>query len=562
MKKPQKNEVKVVGFVPRKTINGLWFYDDCAFTTDGQMLLPDADGVIQYAGEIYVLARKGREADFSHGRPQMRPAEYLAGVGVEPWMKNIETLTEVKLDVAGWVQEDARALPVLSGFFRETCRRFYDTVGSLGGWMSIGSALGYAAGPEFFDYYGCLPAIFLPGQMGSGKTFYTNWLMGFQGYAMAKGLGLGKGSRVTPVGLCQQLENYSCLMVWFDEYRQYEISDEKVSIIRDSYDRQLAGKWTPDGVQRVIRTTPIVSGETDTSDAATRSRYTHLQISAAQRKANHVDWMRENRQYFFFFWRHLMTHRAEYVDMVMRLASDWFTSEDTKVIPERSRVAHSLAYAAFAAATVLFESHSPEELSAYRKFMIEKAQAASEDVSSDINVNVFLQDVITAVKAEAIPPECFRVEKDTLEHPPGCPHQGPWESFRLYLDPKSIIRHLEIYLRKAGHTVTLRYNDLRDQLSKNEFWIKPEAGKKLNRRFGKKGQTSVVQAWGILVDKHPLGFQPVSDEDYRAALSDRNPTLDEIGPVFADGDPRRGELYAVIDMVLKAEARARQEERQ
>ena len=542
---------------------GLWLFDECGFASDGPIILPDEDGVIQYDGDIYVLARKGREADFAHGRPKMRP--WLTLDESEPWLKAMESVEVVNLDKSEWEPASA-AMPVLSGFFREACRRFFDTAGGLGGFLAVGSMLGYAAGPEFFQRYSCLPAIFIPGQMGSGKTFFCNWLMGIQGYQPeegCKGLGLGKGSRVTPVGLCQQLENYSSMALWFDEYRQYEISDEKVSIIRDAYDRQLAGKWTPDGVQRVIRTTPIVSGETDTSDAATRSRYTHLQISASQRLGNHVNWMRDNRQYFFFFWRHLMVHRPEFVRMVMTLAADWFTSAATKEIPERSRVTYSLAYAAFRAASVLFESHTAQEMDDFKAFIIGRASSAAEDVSSDVNVNVFVQDVITAYKAGAIPDECFRVEKERVAFPGDnyrqagagytAPNQGPWDSYKLYMDPNQVISALQIYLRKGGQSVTLKYKDLRDQLSKNEFWVKLEGGKKLYKRFGKKGSMDTTAAWGFHVDLHPLGLQHIDDETFKAALKPGEQKVfdDEAGLIFEEGDPRKGDLFAIVGGVEK-----------
>ena len=557
------------GDTDKTVLNGIWFNDECGFTSMGEILIPDEDGVIQCNGEIYVLARKGREADFAHGRPKLRPSEMLADGPAESWMSGMESLTEVKLDKTDW-EAQSLSMPVLSGFFRETCRKFHDTAGGMGGWLAVGSMFGYAAGPEFFEFNGCLPSIFIPGQMGSGKTFFTNWLMGIQGYQPTKGLGLGKGSRVTPVGLCQQLENYSSIALWFDEYRQYEISDEKVSIIRDSYDRQLAGKWTPDGVQRVIRTTPVVSGETDTSDAATRSRYTHLQISASQRIGNHVNWMRDNRQYFFFFWRHLLVHRPEFVRHVMRLAADWFTSADTKDIPERSRVAYSLAYAAFAAATILFESHTKEESVAFRKFIIDRASSAADDVLSDVNVNIFLQCVITSVKAGEIPPECFRVEKRIVSYPQAvkdglvvyeAPNQGMWESVDLFMEPNDVISYLQKDLRKSGSPPPLKYKDLRDQLSKMDYWIKLPGGKKLSKRFGRRGNMTPSAAWGFHLDLCPQGLQRISDETFREALSKNQPGLDHVGPMFDDGDPRKGDMFAIVEAVEKYETRDRQEEK-
>ena len=313
-------------------------------------------------------------------------------------------------------------------------------------------------------------------------------------------------------------------------------------------------------MQRVIRTTPIVSGETDTSDAATRSRYTHLQISASQRLGNHVNWMRDNRQYFFLFWRHLMVHRPEFVQRVMKLAADWFTSPATDGIPERSRVTYSLAYAAFRATSDLFESHTPQEMDEFKAFIISRASAAADDVSSDVNVNVFIQDVITAYKAGAIPDECFRVEKERVAYPEAgrysAPNQGPWDSYRLYMDPNQVISALQIYLRKGGQNISLRYKDLRDQLSKNDFWVRLEGGRKLCKRFGKRGSMDTTVAWGIHVDWHPLGLQHIDDETFRAALTpaDQKRWNDATGLKFAEGDPRKGDLFAIIGGVEKKES--------
>jgi hypothetical protein len=549
--------------VENGTLNGLWFYDDCAFA-GGKLMLQDNEA-LSYEGQQYVLSRKGREADFTHGRPAMKPSVTIKGD--EPWLKQFEHVDRVQLNRSEWTEE-SKALPDLAGFFRETCRRFYETAGGYGGWMSVGAVLGYIAGPEFFDRYKALPSIFMPGEMGSGKTEYANWLMGIPGYSYeVKGMGLGKGGRVTPVGLCQQLENYSSVPVWFDEFRQFEIETEKLSIIRDSYDRQLAGKWTPDGIQRVIRTTPLVSGETSTSDAATRSRFPHLQLSREQRLfckpsgeagvGSHLEWMRDHREYFFLFWRHLMENRARFVDLVMTQVRLWHTSEFTQSIHERTRLAHSLAYAAFMAGTVIFESHSAGETYKFRRYMIELATAAAGDVRSEVNVNVFIQHMISGVAAGEIDPMHYRLEPDDAPNP--FPAQGEWNpaNFRdkygnvapasvvLWMDASSVVLAVQAFLRARNLPLPLKQKDIQDQLSKHEFW----AGAR-NKRF----KYGTAWSWGIKLDRHPLGTLRIPDDEFQAALSsDRD--FKELGanftPAFRDGDPRKGPLYTIVDSVLR-----------
>jgi hypothetical protein len=176
----------------------------------------------------------------------------------------------------------------------------------------------------------------------------------------------------------------------------------------------------------------------------------------------------------------------------------------------------------------------------------EHARRAAADVATDVNVNVFMQEVITAYQQGAITDDCFRVETAFLDHPPGEPNQGRWTSCILFMNPARVIDALQIHLRKGGANVTLRYKDLRDQLSKNDFWY--TNGKDIQRWIG----GSNCRAWGIMADKHPLGYQQTSDEEFRGSLRE-NKTLADVGHVFKDGDPRKGPLFAIIDGVLKWE---------
>jgi hypothetical protein len=199
---------------------------------------------------------------------------------------------------------------------------------------------------------------------------------------------------------------------------------------------------------------------------------------------------------------------------------------------------------------VIFDSHSSAEVTEFRRFVAEHARRAAADVATDVNVNVFMQEVITAYQQGAITDDCFRVETEMMDHPPGEPTQGPWTSCVLFMDPNRVLDALRIHLRKGGSSVTLRYKDLRDQLSKNDFWVNLNLGKGkyLQRRIGGPN----CRAWGIIADKHPLGYQRTSDEEFRASLRE-NTKLEDVGIMFKDGDPRKGPLYAIIDGVLKWE---------
>ena len=146
-----------------------------------------------------------------------------------------------------------------------------------------------------------------------------------------------------------------------------------------------------------------------------------------------------------------------------------------------------------------------------------------------------------------------------MEHPPGSPYQGLWMEYKLFIDYNQATSHLGIFLTKGRQTVTLRPKDLRDQLSRNDFFIHGKGGQ-LVKRFGPVGSTANAPAWGILVDKHPLGYRKVSDEDLQAALlPDRDKTMDHVGMVFREscGDPRKGTLFAIVEGWLTAAEKAR-----
>ena len=504
--------------------------------------MPDEDGIFWYEAEGYALSRKGRELDFIQGRPRMRPEVRIQ---------------DVEFDTADWdvmAREIYRTNP-LGGFFREVCRRFADAAGGLEGWMSVGAMLGFAAAPEVFGEHNMFPSVWVAGQMASGKTTFVSWLMSLCGFQVRSGMGL-ISKNVTAVGIACQLENYSNVPLWLDEYRQHQISADKEPMLRDSYGRLLAGKWTPDGIQRAIRTMTLVSGESTSNDGATRSRYPHVLLSEAKRKGNHRGWMQAHQEYFALFFRELLVRRKEFVALVLKQIDVWIEHEDLQRVSSRDRLTHAVAYASMTAASAMFESHDAVDVTGFRKFMTTHASTAASDVQSDVNVNVFIQDLITAYEQDAIPHECFLVKLTKLPHPPGSPNQttGGWDSFELYVEPHGAIASLQQWLRKGNSANTLRYKDYRDQLSKTDFWIQsgnPNTG--LRKRMSRAGEsTSVKVVWGIYVDKHPLGRQEVTDDEYAASVVPAEEVpMGTIGPVFRDGDPRKGPLFAIVEGVLR-----------
>ena len=162
-------------------------------------------------------------------------------------------------------------------------------------------------------------------------------------------------------------------------------------------------------------------------------------------------------------------------------------------------------------------------------------------MSSETNINVFLQDLLTAYKAEAIPNTCFRVETEHAMHPPGWPNQsGGWKIRKIFIDPDSAVSAINIYLAKERRQLTLRRKDLQSQLSKTPYWISGKPAKP----FGPKGEKVTIKCWGFDLDKMgEMGRQDCSDEAYQEYLLHPN----------KESDPRLGPFYAIVKGVEKAE---------
>lgn len=502
---------------------GMWFYDECAYV-NGKMVQPDDEGIIWHDGEGYFLSDKGRESAFVQGRPKMHPELKL------------EDLAKGALDVNNWVNKPNEYFGVLQAFWQEANLKYFETLAGFEGYVILGAVIAYAAAPEIFADYRFCSGLWAHGQRGSGKTSGVGWAMNIWGFRTSSGIALAQKTS-TAVGILQQAENYSYLPLWLDEFRDAQVSEDKAGILRNAYDRAMQAKWSPDGKVRNLKTGFVVSGESTSSDGATRNRYPHVQFSADKRLADHEDWFTRHAPYFFLFGRHVMENRDAYVKFFRQYFESWLSKPGVDGVDERERKVHGVVYAGWMAMeAVLNGAHDAAKQKAFEQFMLSYCKSAAMDVSSETNVNVFWSDLITAYKAGQIPSSCFKVTNERVAHPPDRPNQSlGWKSYKLYMDPEQVLAHLQIFMTKQHGSLSLKRKDLRDQMSKQPYWIEG----KLRVRFEDSGPGGIT-AWGIEVDKHPLGYQAVSDEDADQLLTPRAVTDDD------PGDPRQGPLYAIV----------------
>jgi hypothetical protein len=516
-------------------LKGIWFFRDGAVLPDGTIAEPDRHGIVWHEEEGFQLAQQGVEGKFAQENdPLLQPQRKVQDLrwrpeGVETW--------------AGKSEEE-----ILRAFFRETSQRLQETLGGYEGWFALGAMLSYAAAPEIFREHGAYPGLWLHGLANSGKSKLSGWLMHLWGFNLVQGLNV-RDKNLSVVGMQIAADQYSNLPVWFDEYRRAEVPDDKLSVLQNAFNRgggykkiNLVG-----GRQRMYRTAFLVSGESTTTDAAARGRYMHVQVSARKRQGEHLTWFNEHCHGFFHFGRYVLQNRARYVEAVMRHLEAWMGSTALARVDMRQRLVNGVGYAGWTAMMELLESHTPEEAQGFIGFAREHTALSAEDVESESNTNLFWDMLLTTFGAEEIPPHHFRYEEACLAHPPGAPQQGqdsfgqelPWLSYQLHFDPDAVLACMKVYLSRQREGMPLSRKDLRDQLSREPYWI----GGKLRKRFGP--GMAVKACWGIELDRHPLGYHRVTDQEF----------FDWVGlglEARAErGDPRKGPLFGIIEVLKR-----------
>jgi hypothetical protein len=171
--------------------------------------------------------------------------------------------------------------------FERFSQGIFDTVGDYDGLLCIGMSLLYAAAQQVYRDHGGHPGLWLYGKRGGGKTTVARWLMRIWGFNDLQGIRLDKTT--TAVGMARNLTQYADIPLWFDEYRRNIPDVElKEAVLRGAYDRSSGSKGRMDSTTKTnsIRalTTPIVSGEMSSPDAATRSRFVHTLIATSRRR--------------------------------------------------------------------------------------------------------------------------------------------------------------------------------------------------------------------------------------------------------------------------------------
>lgn len=498
--------------------DGVWFFGDVAIDPDGKFILPEKNyGIFWHGEQGYLIGEEAREGEFRQGRPRMHPEVSIRDLGL-PGMTPDGII----------IQENPSEKECLTWFFREISDKLKETVGAPEAQILIGSMLGYGAAPELLEIYSFFTGAWVHGMAGKGKTKTLEWLMNIWGLHLTAGMDLTNQS-VTAVGIYIAAEQYSNLPVWLDEFLVGKVSEDKLAILKSAWNRALSSKFTvPGQQQRKLNTAFFISGESTLDNQATRGRYPFVHISG-KREKDHLSWFREHAPYFYLLGRYVLQNRKEFVGHVLKFMNQWRDSESLKGIEDRVRMVHGVSYAAYRAMGEMLHSHCEQEVVAFENAMVLHCRKANEDVLAQGNVSVFWEELAACVADGKMPLKFFRLEAESVKGAPDRPNQGYWRTCHIYFDPTSVIAALQEWLVKRRESLALKIGDLRDQNSRQPFWL----GSVPKRLPGSK---ATKRCWGINLDKHPLGYRPISDEEYQQFKADEE-----------DGDPRKGPLYELVE---------------
>lgn len=535
-----------------------WFFGDCVITEEGAILRPNRNGYYRIGSENYMMSERDREGQqWHHGAPLMHPDEELDEASVtDLWSRTMDL--------------------------------FHQAVGTQEAYLAAGLALAYAAAPEIFERARQFPGLWLHGEKGQGKSWLARWLMHFWGFKMSGGVTL---ESTTQVGAALVVQQYSNLPVWFEEFQT--TSQEMIrQLLKSLFDRSAGAKKL--GQLREILTSPLVIGQATSADAATRSRYPHVQVSKARRlpqpmpganegewllapemaeqmQAENFAWLKANMGQFWKFGRWVLQRRKAYVDQVLAALEEWDADPRVAVVKdERTRFVYGVCFAGYRAMGMLLgqsrQASAKVRLESFRDFLVEAALQAMGEVQGQNELDLWWDKVegcLTMGGFGETREDLSRFFKVRLAgnsvRPPGVSEESSqrgfwlrgdlrarqyWESWQLLINYNALVEAMQKHVRTQGMTLPLRLTDVRAQMSQRPYWVPDDSAKVRFRGPG-------VRFWVVDLDRLPrLGYRLTSDEEVAEAYGPE--VLDSGGLPQREEDPRLGGLYRLVEVLTRS----------
>lgn len=536
-----------------------WFLDDCAYAEDGTVILPDAEGIYWHQGFGYTFLRDKENIPFGEegqsfrlkSAPRMQP-----GMGLV-----FDNSGKLRLETGA--KDDPRALRELLGNYVIHLNASY---GGYDGLMLISATVAYFGGPEIYRLRGEFPGIFITGEKGSGKTYTAKWSGALHGFSeLEAGLSFKTSSAV---GAQIAMGQYANMPVWGDEFKENELRDSNViGVIHGGFNREVPSKWSADGRVRTIRTNFLVTGESTCSNAATMSRFVTTVASKERRtgseeeQLNRLNWLQDHRKLFFTIGRAVLQQRAKFAARMIEHLATWERLPELGQTDPRGRFSYGVSYASFMALNEIIPIYQAKDCGLFQKWLIEKAQASTREVSERVELNLFWKAILSMLatgwfgKSPEEIGRYFKVVDNKKSNPRFSARQlkdTQEDSNRalnvpiLAMRPGLVFPKMNEYMRNQGGSLPPSQSDVQAQMRVNPYFVPgPKQGHQI--KFGR-GATNNSYCWLIdLAELPEFGLREVSDEDWIASFyQDGNPGNDMI-PIDEWVDPRKGELFAIVE---------------
>ncbi len=479
----------------------MWKFGDRAFTHDGKVILPDKNNVFWYEGVGY-------QTDFNTTK---------LGAGFEP--QGAPILGE--LDIA----KAANAFILFT-------KHLYGAVGGYDGWLALGAILAYAVHPELHRDYTGAPGLWVTGRKSSGKSTVIRWLMRIYGFH-------GRESTLSPgttgTFVARYLSKYSSLPTWFDEFDALLTQQPVQSMFKDAFGRLASGKATYDGSRRTrsvpLETTPVVSGETGTRDAATRSRYTQVVMLEAKSKGNPSERLRIMNNAVDDF-RHLghflMKNRAAFTKYFLTMLGLWEKSVKVTefISSQRDRWVAGVPNCAVMITAKFLSDQCEERREELQSILAQEGQftdftllhgAESHLETAETSfISQFWTDIVGMISTGGLDSKYFRLrwvksdpDNKAVESTGSKPHLLEGWRPALYMAYESVYLIYEQQIRMAQRNARLSRQDLVRELKREDYWIKPKGGSSHQVRFIE-GEKTRSTCWAFDLTLHPFGSRLVS----------------------------------------------------
>jgi hypothetical protein len=295
-------------------------------------------------------------------------------------------------------------------------------------------------------------------------------------------------------------------------------------------------------------TTPLITGETGSTDAATRSRYVQVQVAINNRIGDsrvRFDRIQETDcKSFYKIGRYIMEHRREFEDLAIGTLKDWMVNEEVKkAIPNpRVRFVHGVAYATIEAMDNLLITKE-QRMTPYLEFIKAHGAQSLSDVMEETFISTFWRDLAHGLQTKKVSKKFFAVTRVTTGEHGMLKEEKDSENGRwvLYIAPVAYNEY-SADKRSRNENVPLDMNSLQREMSRESYFIPLPRGRGCSNRVHRKRIEGVAYntCWVLsLEDKNGRTALPLLEQiiPHVAAEEDDLRCLSNLGILAKDMGP-------------------------